>query len=112
MAGAKFALGKRQKDLIGNEVVFDEVASMSRVIMYTTAICPYCNNAKKLLQQKGVTWEEIRVDSQPGLREEMIEKSGQRTVPQIWINDFHVGGFTDLWALDKAGKLDPLLKAQ
>lgn len=85
---------------------------MPRIIMYTTAICPYCNNAKKLLQQKGVTWEEIRVDTQPGLREEMMGKSGQRTVPQIWIDDFHVGGFTDLWALDKAGKLDPLLKAK
>lgn len=84
---------------------------MPRIIMYTTAICPYCNNAKKLLQEKGATWEEIRVDTNPDLRNEMMEKSGQRTVPQIWIGEQHVGGFTDLWALDKAGKLDPLLKA-
>jgi len=79
--------------------------------MYTTAICPYCNNAKKLLQSKGVEWKEIRVDTAE-VRQEMIEKSGQRTVPQIWIDDFHVGGFTDLWALDKAGKLDPLLNSK
>lgn len=82
---------------------------MARVLMYTTAVCPYCINAKKLLAQKGVVPEEIRVDSKPGLREEMMTKSGQRTVPQIWIGEFHVGGFTDLWALDKAGKLDALL---
>jgi glutaredoxin 3 len=85
---------------------------MPRVIMYTTAICPYCNSAKKLLKDKGATWEEVRVDTNPELRSEMMEKSGQRTVPQIWIGDYHVGGFTDLWALDKAGKLDPLLKGE
>lgn len=84
---------------------------MPRIIMYTTAVCPYCNNAKKLLQGKGVTWEEVRVDTNPELRDQMMEKSGQRTVPQIWIGEQHVGGFTDLWALDKAGKLDPLLQA-
>ena len=83
---------------------------MARVLMYTTAICPYCVNAKKLLAQKGVDVEEIRVDQNPQLRNEMIEKSGQRTVPQIWIGDRHVGGFTDLWALDKQGKLDGLLQ--
>lgn len=82
---------------------------MSRVLMYTTAVCPYCVNAKKLLAQKGVDVEEIRVDREPHLRQEMMEKSKQRTVPQIWIGDFHVGGFTDLWALDKSGKLDQLL---
>jgi glutaredoxin 3 len=82
---------------------------MAQVIMYTTAVCPYCVNAKKLLAQKGVEVEEIRVDSQPHLRQEMMDKSGQRTVPQIWIGSHHVGGFTDLWALDKAGKLDALL---
>lgn len=78
--------------------------------MYTTAICPYCVNAKKLLAQKGVNVEEIRVDQNPQLRSEMMQKSGQRTVPQIWIGEFHVGGFTDLWALDKQGKLDGLLQ--
>ena len=82
---------------------------MARVLMYTTAVCPYCVNAKKLLAQKGVTVEEIRVDREPQFRQEMMEKSRQRTVPQIWIGDVHVGGFTDLWALDKNGKLDELL---
>lgn len=82
---------------------------MARVTMYTTAVCPFCVNAKKLLAQKGVEPEEIRVDSAPHLRQEMMAKSGQRTVPQIWIGETHVGGFTDLWALDKAGKLDALL---
>jgi glutaredoxin 3 len=83
---------------------------MARVLMYSTAICPYCVNAKKLLAQKGVNVEEIRVDQNPQLRSEMMQKSGQRTVPQIWIGEFHVGGFTDLWALDKQGKLDGLLQ--
>lgn len=82
---------------------------MPRVKMYTTAACPYCVNAKKLLAQKGVEVEEIRVDREPQLRQEMMEKSKQRTVPQIWIGDTHVGGFTDLWALDKNGKLDDML---
>lgn len=83
---------------------------MPRVLIYTTAICPYCNNAKKLLAEKGVVPEEIRVDREPQLRTEMMAKSGQRTVPQIWIGETHVGGFSDLWALDKAGKLDAMLE--
>lgn len=83
---------------------------MARVLMYTTAVCPFCINAKKLLAQKGVSVEEIRVDQNPQLREEMMKKSRQRTVPQIWIDDYHVGGFTDLLALDKQGKLNELLK--
>jgi glutaredoxin 3 len=82
---------------------------MAQVLMYTTAVCPYCVNAKKLLAQKGVAVSEIRIDSEPHLRQEMMEKSKQRTVPQIWIGDHHVGGFTDLWALDKTGELDKLL---
>ena len=82
---------------------------MARVVMYTTAICPYCVNAKRLLAGKGVAVEEIRVDREPRLRDEMIAKSGQFTVPQIWIGEQHVGGFTDLWALDRAGELNTLL---
>lgn len=83
---------------------------MAKVIMYTTAVCPFCVNAKRLLAQKNITPEEIRVDQNPHLRDEMMKKSRQRTVPQIWIDDYHVGGFTDLLALDKQGKLDGLLK--
>lgn len=82
---------------------------MSKVVMYTTAVCPFCVNAKQLLKSKGVDFEEIRVDREPKLRERMMAESGQRTVPQIWVGETHVGGFTDLWALDKSGKLDDLL---
>lgn len=83
---------------------------MAKVLMYTSAYCPYCMNAERLLQSKGVTEiEKIRIDLQPELRESMIEKTGRRTVPQIYIGDTHVGGFDDLRALDLAGGLDPLL---
>ncbi|HEY7885280.1 MAG TPA: glutaredoxin 3 [Cellvibrionaceae bacterium] len=84
---------------------------MVRIVMYTTAICPFCVNAKRLFAAKGVAVEEIRVDREPHLRDEMIAKSGRRTVPQIWIGERHVGGFTDLRALDRAGELDQLLGA-
>lgn len=78
--------------------------------MYTTAVCPYCIRAEKLLASKGVTEiEKVRVDLDPGRRDEMMQKSGRRTVPQIWIGERHVGGFDDLAALDHAGELDPLL---
>ncbi len=82
---------------------------MAKVVMYTTAVCPFCVNAKHLLEGKGVAFEEIRVDRDPSLRKKMMADSGQRTVPQIWVGDTHVGGFTDLWALDKSGKLDDML---
>lgn len=83
---------------------------MAHVSMYCTAVCPYCNMAEKLLNRKGVTQiEKIRIDVDPAKREEMMAKTGRRTVPQIYIDDFHVGGFDDLSALDQDGKLDPLL---
>lgn len=82
-----------------------------KVTMYSTAVCPYCVNAERLLTAKGVQdIEKIRVDLQPELRMEMMEKTGRRTVPQIYIGEHHVGGFDDLRALDLAGKLDELLK--
>lgn len=84
---------------------------MSAIKVYTTQVCPYCVRAKQLLQQKGATYEEIRIDLDPEQRAIMMEKSGRRTVPQIWIGERHVGGFDDLWALDRAGELDPLLEA-
>lgn len=84
---------------------------MSHVVIYTTRICPYCIRAKQLLQAKGVEFNEISVDAQPELRLEMMEKSGRRTVPQIWVGETHVGGYDDLWAMDRAGKLEPLLDA-
>ena len=83
---------------------------MAPITLYTTLVCPYCNMAKALLKQKGVTEiTEIRIDENPAEREAMMARTGQRTVPQIYIGDTHVGGFTDLRALDQAGKLDALL---
>lgn len=83
---------------------------MNGVTMYTTAMCPYCVQAERLLLAKGVQQiAKIRVDLDPGERATMMEKTGRRTVPQIYIGDFHVGGFDDLVALDRAGRLDPLL---
>jgi glutaredoxin 3 len=82
-----------------------------KVTMYSTAVCPYCANAERLLHAKGVQEiEKIRVDLQPELRIEMMEKTGRRTVPQIYIGEHYVGGFDDLRALDLAGKLDLLLQ--
>lgn len=83
----------------------------ARVLMYSTAVCPYCIMAERLLKSKGVeNIEKIRVDLQPEQRAEMMQKTGRRTVPQIYIGDTHVGGFDDLSALDHAGKLDSLLQ--
>lgn len=83
---------------------------MAKVVMYSTAVCPYCIRAEKLLERKGVhDIEKIRVDLQPELRAEMMEKTGRRTVPQIYIGDKHVGGYDDLASLDHAGELDKLL---
>lgn len=81
-----------------------------RVLMYSTAVCPYCLSAEQLLTQKGVTEiEKVRVDLDPARREEMMQKTGRRTVPQIYIGDHYVGGCDDLYALEREGRLDPLL---
>ena len=79
--------------------------------MYLTAACPYCQAALRLLENKGVTGiEKIRVDLEPARRTEMTRRSGQYCVPQIWIGARHVGGFDELYALERAGALDPLLR--
>ena len=83
---------------------------MEQVKMYTTGFCPYCNMAKKLLKDKGVNQiEEIRIDVLPAARDEMINITGRKTVPQIFIGDLHVGGFDDLNALNKQGRLSEIL---
>jgi glutaredoxin 3 len=83
----------------------------SRVVMYSTGVCPYCVMAERLLKAKGVdNIEKIRVDLDPQQRVTMMEKTGRRTVPQIYIGETHVGGFDDLSALDRQGKLDELLR--
>jgi glutaredoxin 3 len=85
---------------------------MSKVTMYSTGVCPYCQMAERLLRSKGVeTIDKIRVDLEPERRVEMMEKTGRRTVPQIYIGETHVGGYDDLAALDRAGRLDELLGA-
>jgi glutaredoxin 3 len=84
---------------------------MTKVLMYATAACPFCQSAERLLVAKGARIEKIRVDLEPERRAEMTEKSGRHTVPQIWIGGRHIGGCDDLYALDRKGELDPLLKA-
>jgi len=76
--------------------------------MYTTGWCPFCERAKALLQRKGLAYREIDVEDDPNFREEMVKRSGRRTVPQIFIGERHVGGWDELSALDRAGALDPL----
>ncbi|WP_420223631.1 glutaredoxin 3 [Pigmentiphaga litoralis] len=86
---------------------------MQNVVMYATGYCPYCHRAEMLLQQRGVEHiEKIRIDVDRTKRDEMIERTGRRTVPQIYIGDTHVGGSDDLAALDRAGKLLPLLNGE
>ena len=85
---------------------------MAKVTMYTTGVCPYCQMAERLLKSKGVAEiDKIRVDTDPARREEMMTRTGRRTVPQIYIGERHVGGFDDLAELDREGGLEPLLAA-
>ena len=84
---------------------------MQKVIMYCTAVCPYCVMAERLLSGKGIAVEKIRVDLDPAQRQAMMTRTGRRTVPQIYVGDTHVGGYDDLSALDRVGKLDPLLQS-
>ncbi|WP_454785450.1 glutaredoxin 3 [Legionella sp. WA2024007413] len=83
---------------------------MAEIIMYSTGYCPYCVKARELLNHKGTSFTDLRIDLQPELRQEMIAKSGRHTVPQIFINGQHVGGCDDLYALDAQGTLDQLLR--
>jgi glutaredoxin 3 len=94
-------------------VVFTKLRSvvMSKIEVYSTAVCPYCVAAKNLLKSKGLEWTEVRVDTDATQRDAMLARSGgRRTVPQIFINDRHVGGYDDLVAADRSGKLAELLE--
>ncbi len=82
---------------------------MAQVVIYTTRICPYCVRAKQLFQRKGINYQEIDVSLDHDLRIKLVERTKQRTVPQIFINDQHIGGCDDLYALERQGALDPLL---
>jgi glutaredoxin 3 len=85
---------------------------MAEVIVYSSGFCPYCVRAKQLLDRKCIPYQEIRVDEDPVQKEVMIQRSGRYTVPQIFINDTHVGGCDDLYALERSGRLDELLRGK
>ena len=82
---------------------------MPEVLIYSTAVCPYCVAAKNFLKNKGVGYIEVRIDTDPARRQEMLDRARRTSVPQIFIGDVHVGGFDDMVALDLAGKLQPIL---
>jgi len=82
---------------------------VQEVLIYSTAVCPYCVAAKNFLKNKGVGYSEVRVDTDPARRQEMLDRARRTSVPQIFIGDTHVGGYDDMVALDRAGKLQPLL---
>ncbi|PZW67247.1 glutaredoxin 3 [Pseudomonas sp. URMO17WK12:I1] len=84
---------------------------MAKVVIYSSDWCPFCIRAKQLLTSKSVSFDEIRVDGKPDVRAEMTRKAGRTSVPQIWIGETHVGGCDDLFALERAGKLEALLNA-
>ncbi|OHC29958.1 MAG: glutaredoxin 3 [Pseudomonadales bacterium RIFCSPLOWO2_12_59_9] len=84
---------------------------MAAVVVYSSDYCPYCRRAEQLLKSKDVAFTRISTDGQPAVRAEMIRKAGRTSVPQIWIGSRHVGGCDDLYALERAGKLDALLNA-
>lgn len=83
----------------------------AKVVIYSSDWCPFCIRAKSLLNQKGADYDEIKVDGRRELRQEMAQKAGRTSVPQIWIDDTHVGGCDELYALDRRGELDALLKS-
>lgn len=83
---------------------------MADILIYSTAICPYCVAAKNFLKAKGLDWREVRIDLDPAARAEMLAKARRTSVPQIFVNGTHVGGFDDLVALDRAGRFLPLLE--
>ena len=99
--------------MVGSRLAADKESVsdfVPKILMYATAVCPYCVRAEGLLRRKGVSAiEKVRIDLDPQRRDEMMERTGLRTVPQIYIGDYHVGGCDELFALDHAGKLDALL---
>ena len=79
------------------------------ITIYSTAICPYCVAAKNFLKSKGLGWKEVRIDTAPGEREKMVERTRRTSVPQIFVGETHVGGYDDMMAMHRAGKFEPLL---
>ena len=106
-------IGQRRHCRLGPGRPADHEKMKPKIIMYSTAVCPYCVRAEQLLNSRGVTdIAKVRVDLDPARREEMMQKTGRRTVPQIYIGEHHVGGCDDLYALDRAGKLESLLRSE
>lgn len=95
-----------------NDTVSPAPGATPRIRLYSTAICPYCVAAKNFLKSKGQQWEEVRIDLDPAEREKMVALAKRTSVPQIFIGDVHVGGYDDMMALHRAGKLEPLLAGQ
>jgi glutaredoxin 3 len=93
-----------------NDAVTTATTATAPVVMYTKSWCPYCERARALLKSKGVAFQEIDIEAQPGQREDMIARCAQYSVPQIFIGERHVGGSDELYELDAAGGLDPLLQ--
>ncbi|WP_240126397.1 glutaredoxin 3 [Thermomonas alba] len=87
-------------------------SSYPPITIYSTEVCPYCVMAKNFLKSKGLTWSEVRIDTDPAAREKMVALTGRTSVPQIFIGGFHVGGYDDMMALHRAGKLEPLLQGE
>jgi len=85
---------------------------MTEVVMYSSGYCPYCTRARSVLDAKNVRYNVIDVDREPAQRAEMRKRSGRTSVPQIWVGERHIGGFTDLWALETSGELDELLTVE
>ncbi len=90
----------------------NEAAPQTPILVYTTAICPYCVSAKNFLKSKGLSWSEIRIDTDPVERERMMARARRTSVPQIFVGDVHVGGFDDMMALHRAGKFEPLVRGE
>ena len=82
------------------------------IVLYTTAICPYCVAAKNFLKSKGLQWQEVRIDTDPAERERMLQRARRTSVPQIFVGDVHVGGYDDMMAMHRAGRFEPLVNGE
>jgi glutaredoxin 3 len=94
------------------ETALSDAAPQTPIVIYTSAMCPYCVSAKNFLKSKGLSWSEIRIDTDPAERERMLARTRRTSVPQIFVGDVHVGGFDDMMALHRAGKFEPLLNGE
>ncbi len=99
------------RDIV-SRVEFPVSSQTPEITLYSTAVCPYCVAAKNFLKSKGQTWNEVRIDLDPAEREKMMARTRRTSVPQIFVGDVHVGGYDDMMALHRAGKLEPLLAGQ